>query len=50
MKHLRYSLISNRHFISERSTGLQMLRVLDNWTEVLDKIGQVVDIVYLEGF
>ena len=32
-------------FISERSTVLQLIKVLDDWTEALDK-GRCVDVIY----
>ena len=50
MDHLkRNKLFSNRQygFIGERSTGLQMLKVLDKWTGVMD-IGGEIDVIYLD--
>ena len=50
MNHLKTNrLLSDRQygFIGERSTGLQMLKVLDSWTDTLDRGGQV-DILYLD--
>ena len=42
-------LFSNRQygFISEMSTQLQLLEVLDKWTEALDK-GHSIDCVYMD--
>ena len=34
-------------FITGRSTTLQLLKVLDEWTEILDNNGQV-DIIYMD--
>ena len=34
-------------FLSGRSTALQLLRVLDEWTEVLDRGGEV-DVIYMD--
>ena len=50
MNHLKTNrLLSDRQygFIGGRSTGLQMLKVLDSWTDTLDRGGQV-DIIYLD--
>ena len=43
------SLFSNRQygFISGRSTQLQLLEVLDKWTEALDE-GQSIDCIYMD--
>jgi hypothetical protein len=43
-------LFSNKQFgfISGRSTSLQLLAVLDKWTEALDN-GTDVDVIYMEG-
>ena len=34
-------------FISGRTTGLQLIRVIDNWTEILDE-GGCVDVAYCD--
>ena len=50
MDHLkRNKLFSNRQyrFIGGRSTGLQMLKVLDKWTEIMDRGGEI-DVIYLD--
>ena len=50
MNHLKTNrLLSDRQygFIGGRSTGLQMLKVLESWTDTLDRGGQV-DIIYLD--
>ena len=41
------NLFSNKQFrfLSERSTTIQLLNVLDDWTEVLDN-GHIIDIIY----
>jgi hypothetical protein len=45
----RNSLFSNKQFgfISGRSTVLQLLRVLDDWTDCIDK-GGAIDVVYCD--
>jgi len=45
----RNNLLSNRQygFIRGRSTALQLLKVLDTWTEILDRGGQL-DVIYLD--
>ena len=42
-------LFSNRQygFISGRSTSLQLLKVLDKWTETLDS-GHSIDCIYMD--
>ncbi|RUM41879.1 MAG: hypothetical protein DSY80_08180 [Desulfocapsa sp.] len=50
MDHLkRNKLFSSRQygFIGGRSTGLQMLKVLEKWTEILDRGGEI-DVIYLD--
>ena len=49
MNHLQKNkLLSNRQygFIGGRSTALQMLKVMDDWTDILDRGGQL-DVIYL---
>ena len=48
MNHLKINnLFSNKQFrfLSGRSTTLQLLNMLDDWTEVLDN-GHIIDIIY----
>ena len=47
--YMKKSLFSNKQFgfIQGRSTVLQMLKVLDKWTEILDQ-GGCVDVVYCD--
>ena len=40
-------VIDNMDFISGRSTQLQLLGVLDKWTEALDE-GHSIDCVYMD--
>ena len=50
MQHLeKNDLLSNQQygFISGRSTGLQLLNVMDEWTSVLAEGGQI-DVVYMD--
>ena len=50
MQHLELNdLLSNQqyNFISGRSTGLQLLNVMDEWTSVLTEGGQI-DVVYMD--
>ena len=50
MQHLRTNgLLSDKQFgfVSGRSTSLQLLQVLDDWTEALDS-GGVIDVIYLD--
>ncbi|VDI54817.1 Hypothetical predicted protein [Mytilus galloprovincialis] len=45
----KYGLFSDRHFgfFGGRSTGLQLLKVLDHWTEILDNEGSI-DAIYTD--
>ncbi|VDI46730.1 Hypothetical predicted protein [Mytilus galloprovincialis] len=45
----KYGLFSDRQFgfIGGRSTGLQLLKVLDHWTEILDNGGSI-DAIYTD--
>ena len=45
----KYGLFSDRQFgfIWGRSTGLQLLKVLDHWTEILDNGGSI-DVIYTD--
>jgi hypothetical protein len=48
MNHLRVNnILSDQQygFISGRSTGLQLMKVLEDWTAVLDKGGEL-DVLY----
>jgi hypothetical protein len=50
IKHMKVNkLFSNKQFgfISGRSTSLQLLEVLDKWTEAIDK-GTDVDVIYMD--
>jgi hypothetical protein len=50
IKHMKVNeLFSNKQFgfISGRSTSLQLLEVLDKWTEAIDK-GSDVDVIYMD--
>lgn len=50
MAHMkRHNLISNKQygFITGRSTMLQLIQVLDKWTEAIDE-GEAVDVVYCD--
>ena len=50
MQHLEQNdLLSNQQYsyISGRSTGLQLLNVMDEWTSVLVEGGQI-DVVYMD--
>jgi hypothetical protein len=50
VKHMSANkLFSNKQFgfISGRSTTLQLLKVMDEWTEILDKGGKI-DSVYMD--
>jgi len=50
MTHIKENnLLSNRQygFVGGRSTALQMLKVLDAWTEILDRGGEI-DVIYLD--
>ena len=44
------NLLSNKQyvFLSGRSTVLQLLRVLDDWTEILDNSKAKIDTIYLD--
>ena len=46
----RNNLLSNRQygFIRGRSTALQLLKVLDTWTEILDRGGELDVIIYID--
>ena len=47
-----FNLLSDKQFgfLGGRSTSLQLLKVLDNWTEILDK-GGVLNVIYnVHGF
>ena len=35
-------------FISGRSTTLQLLLVMEEWTEILDKRGEAIDTIYMD--
>ena len=50
MEHMkRNNLFSERQygFISGRSTVLQLLKVIDDWSEAMDK-GEMVDVIYMD--
>ena len=51
IEHMKlHKLVSRKQFIgfiSGRSTVLQLLQVMDKWTEILDK-GGCVDVVYCD--
>jgi hypothetical protein len=50
IKHMKINkLFSNKHFgfISGRSTSLQLLEILDKWTEAIYK-GTYVDVIYMD--
>ena len=45
----KHKLFSNKQFgfLGGRSTTLQLLKVLDDWTDILDRCG-IIDIVYFD--
>ena len=50
MNHLKdNNMLTNRQygFVGGRSTALQMLKVMDTWTEILDRGGEI-DVLFLE--
>ena len=47
MKHNKFFTDRQYGFISGRSTSLQLLNVLDKWTEALDN-GNSIDVVYMD--
>ena len=49
MNHMKINLFCNKKFgfLSKRLTTLQLLNVLDDWTEALDN-GHIIDIIYTD--